>query len=185
MSTEQRAGTPLLFALALTLLVQFIQIVDGKDKAVICSDTPPLLPHNDEYHRLCENTFPNFDLHWPCFTHVEGNLQGADIPSTAKGKESSHDSMILAKNADLVDFTPKDASKSFRIRYQEAGIDLTYFPRDARCRFILLEKWDEKSDYRLFVESEDDETLVADTDGRITSSAYICTKWTRIFLEKY
>ncbi|SJX63462.1 related to Mig1 protein [Sporisorium reilianum f. sp. reilianum] len=186
MSTRHRASVPLVFALTLALLGQLVLIVARNNDSVVCSYKPPMLPRNDDFRYHCENTFSDFDLHWPCFSHKQGSLQDADILPPIKGKEYVNDDILLAKNADLVDFTPRNASEKFSIHYQHEGHTLTFFPQDdTKCFFVLVERWDSFSRYKLVVTPQDDTWTRADSGSANRSAVYICTKWTHIWVEKW
>ncbi|CDW97872.1 hypothetical protein [Sporisorium scitamineum] len=111
-------------ALAFTALLASIQIIPvAADGEITCSSQPPLLPRNSEYLAAChEADFVKETAVglWPCFRHVTGNLSGANIFPSSEDKDSK--SRLVAKNADLTDFTPQDMMAPFTIRlYVLAG----------------------------------------------------------------
>ncbi|SPO26409.1 uncharacterized protein UTRI_03998 [Ustilago trichophora] len=143
-----------------------------------------LLPHNTEYRKLCENTSPGFDLHWRCFTHVDGNFHRTKITShkAEKGKP-----ILFAKDGDFTDFTLSNQLWDFSIEYPYAGITLHYesYPDMLPCSVVTLETWNRKFGYIMVIREQDSEEFVADTRRSNNSRGVVCTKWARIGLVQY
>lgn len=94
MSIKQRFSA---LSLALALVLASLQVVQvAADDQVICSDRPPILPRYGDYSHHCEN-----QSEWPCFSMVEGSLDGAVILKGYKGDQSVEDGLLLVKNGDL------------------------------------------------------------------------------------
>lgn len=153
-----------------------------------CSVVPPILPHNKEYRQLCEKQRHSIlDENWPCFTFLSGSLHGADsigddhtfFDTDPLGRNAT----LLAKNADLVDFTPREAGKSFTIQYNYAGISLSYSPLTKTCSFINISRWDASKGFRLYIKDHHSDDILIDSSQLPISNVVVCsTKWVRIWL---
>ncbi|CDR88434.1 related to Mig1 protein [Sporisorium scitamineum] len=144
MSFKQRC----IRAIALSAL---LAVANGQ---VICSSQPPILPRTLDYSKNCDNPEQQKT---PCFTQISGSLFGATILPTSD--DITGHSLLLAKNADLTEFTPADQKTPFTIRYEYAGISLHYGPTDKLvCRKLRIEKWDAERNYSMAVLSGTDDS---------------------------
>lgn len=170
--------------LFLLLFLSHLALTIAADDGVICSQHPPLLPHYYLYRDKCEDSGPfTFDLQWPCFQHRSGSLLGADVLTSYPSPPSNN--IVYAKNADLKEFTPRNASSNFIVRYQYAGISMHYIALDSVCLLVVVERWDKKKGYKMWVtDDEGDEEVIAHTDWSQASGAHVCTKWVHLHLEK-
>ncbi|CDS00227.1 hypothetical protein, partial [Sporisorium scitamineum] len=102
MSIKQRCG----LAVALVFLLAFIQValVAAADGDVICSTQPPILPNNVEYTKKCDNPKPasTDEARWPCFTQKYGTMFGTDIYPAATVSHDADNTLLMAKNGDLL-----------------------------------------------------------------------------------
>ncbi|CBQ73623.1 hypothetical protein sr02614 [Sporisorium reilianum SRZ2] len=206
MSTTQRSAFSLAFGLLLAFLQVILVVAEGD---VVCSTKPPVLPSNDLYTQHCpHDKGDRSGRKWPCFTHSSGSLHGADISRSTSDDQFDNDSLLLAKDADLVfvqrrrrfhwtlltfdgcesitAFTPRDQNKAFAIVYHQAGVKIEFNPLYNGCCVLAVKKIDPNSEYRLFITFDDDDdpnnvTLDSDKQG---SNETICVKNYFIHLRK-
>ncbi|TKY84803.1 hypothetical protein EX895_005883 [Sporisorium graminicola] len=178
MLTEQRYST-LFLALVFALIQTVLIAADGE---AVCSVKPPLLPNNHLYTQHCGD---NSRTLWPCFTHSSGSLYGTDILRFTPLGQFEEDGILLAKDADLVDFTPRDADRSFAINYYQVGIQLEYSPVRPGCGVLSVNKYDVNSKYRMTVTSgTEGASALGDTGDDNGAQVTTCTKMYHIRLFK-
>ncbi|SJX63461.1 related to Mig1 protein [Sporisorium reilianum f. sp. reilianum] len=145
MSTTQRSA----FTLAFGLMLAFLQVIlVAAEGDVVCSAKPPVLPSNDLYTQHCpHDKGDRSGRNWPCFTHSSGSLHGADVSRSTSDDQFDNESLLLAKDADLV------------------CIKIEFNPLYDGGHILAVSKIDPKSEYRLFITSDDDvNTVILDSD---------------------
>ncbi|CDR88439.1 related to Mig1 protein [Sporisorium scitamineum] len=181
MSIKQRCG------LAFGLMLTFLQLLlVAADDQVVCTTQPPALPHNDLYNQHCPfssgDTSTSF---WPCFAHASGDLYQADISADLNNPKYDNDNILLVRDSDLAEFTPKDLARAFSIDYHQAGIRFEYAPITGGCVVLNLIKYNANSGYRMFITSGKDDASSIEVDTSENSgNETTCSKMYFIHLVK-
>lgn len=141
------------FLLLLPYLLLFLLPIVAADD---CPRRAPLLPNNVDYVARC----PEPDPKRPCFTHLKGNLHNVNL---IEGE-------LSIKDGDMIDFTPKDLEKSFKIVYIDAGLSLSYHNIKTQiCGEMKVEVVEPKDGWRLYVQDSDRDYKNVDSKGETSN----------------
>ncbi|KAJ1026081.1 hypothetical protein NDA18_003741 [Ustilago nuda] len=140
-----------------------------------------LAPNLKEYQNKCE--VENEPRH-PCFTHWAGDLNEALICGLVDQLDVKKS--LFFKDEQRKDFTIKDATKSFVIKYPQLGAELLYFNYNPKtgCKDITLRRGSNEK-LRIWVADEDENGNVRDIDtwNHAETTKTLCTKWIRIHIK--
>ncbi|CCF51940.1 hypothetical protein NDA11_005905 [Ustilago hordei] len=91
---------------------------------------------------------------------------------------------LFFKDEQRKDFTIKDATKSFVIKYPQFGAELLYFNYDHKtgCKDITLKRGSDER-LRIWVADEDGNGRDIDTWNHAETTKRLCTKWLRIHIK--
>ncbi|SPO26413.1 related to Mig1 protein, induced during biotrophic phase [Ustilago trichophora] len=134
-----------------------------------------LLPRNAEYKAHCEGEegTPGADPRWPCFTMWRGDLTNLEAAVIPDGKP---DDFFLVKDGAKIDFTTRDPSKPFTLKWENAELSYSDFDKESGCYKLTVKT---SYDIRIWVSDESNKERSGDTQIFWTN---ICTKWTHIHI---
>ncbi|SAM82715.1 related to Mig1 protein [Ustilago bromivora] len=139
-----------------------------------------LASNYNEYKNKCE--VGNEAKH-PCFTHWAGDLNGALVCGLVDPLNIKKN--LLIKNDHMTDFTIKDPTKSFVIKYPELRAELLYFNYDPHtgCKDITLKRGGDEA-WRIWVSDEDGNGRGIDTKNYAETTKRLCSKWIHIHVKR-
>ncbi|SPO26700.1 uncharacterized protein UTRI_10155 [Ustilago trichophora] len=157
-----------------------------------CSIRTVPYPRNRDFLDLCGRE-PNAPVaaknaKHPCFKLETSDLHDTRLTPYPGEYDDFPDTNVIIKDGDLTHFTFLDATKITRIFWNEAGIQLSYFPHPRSenkpgCYEVELSVW-QILGWRMYVQEEKGDRIVADSEVSSEGTGIVCTKWARVTLEK-